>query len=151
MGLSTNCKLIVFLVSYSSSCQSLWELSSEMLSLVPKWICQHSLMLIACNHFFLFLSATCKCLGPLSSPRHGMGSAILCHFGSKLYKAQHCFIGKERPKYSSILASVTVYFCSSSEYWPQLNENQTLHTECMEKKSWNTQQKRNTKSKTKQQ
>lgn len=65
-----------------------------------------------------------------------MGSDIFCHLRSKLYKAQHHFVGKKRPKYSSILASVTVYFCSSSKYWPQLNENQTLHTECMEDENW---------------
>lgn len=65
-----------------------------------------------------------------------MGSAILYHLQSKVYKAQHCFLGKERPKCISALANVAVYFCSSSKYWPQLNENQTLHTEHMENKHW---------------
>jgi len=117
----------------------LWELSSEMLSLVPnKWICQHSSMLIACTYFVISFSATYKCLRPLLIvPAVDMhGSAVLCHLQSKVYKAQHRFIGKERPKRSSVLASVTVYFCSSSKYWPQLNENQTLHTEHMGNKNW---------------
>lgn len=65
-----------------------------------------------------------------------MGSAILCPLQSKLYKDQHCFLGKERPKCSCVLASVTVHFCSSSKYWPQLNENQSLHIEYMENENW---------------
>lgn len=118
-----------------------------------KWICQHSLILTACNYLFLILlSVTIKCLGPLlvvpTIKIHGFYHFVLLL--SKVYKAQHCFIGKKRLKYSSILASVTVYFCSRSKYWLRLNENQTLHTEYMENENWEwSTEKKNIKTKTK--